>query len=107
MNHVALLEHYQASTRPNPEQPPRDPEDGEGDSEWEVERIVKSDIISYTPKVRGRNKPMRELPLVVKSKGCVEDENTGEPHEGMKDGQEKVERFHRENPDMPGSRDVA
>ena len=50
---------------------------------------------------------MRELPLVVKSKGCVEDENTWEPHEGMKDGQEKVEMFHRENPDMPGSRDVA
>jgi len=45
--HVSLLEPYQASNRPNCEQPPRDPEIVEGDLEWEVERIVKSNIISY------------------------------------------------------------
>ena len=61
MFHVSLLEPYRASNRANREQPPRDPEEIEGDLEWEIERIVKSEIISYTRKVRGRNKPMKEL----------------------------------------------
>ena len=49
--HVSLVECYGAVNQPNREHPPRDPEDIEGDLEWEVERIVKSDIISYTGKV--------------------------------------------------------
>jgi len=49
--HVLLLEPYRASNRPNREQPPRDPVEIEGNLEWEVERIVKSEIISYTRKV--------------------------------------------------------
>jgi len=49
--HVSLVECYGAVNQPNRENPPRDPEDIEGDLEWEVERIVKSDIISYTGKV--------------------------------------------------------
>ena len=49
--HVSLLEPYQASNRPNREQPPRDPEDIEGDLEWEIARIVKSEIISYKRRV--------------------------------------------------------
>jgi len=48
--HVCLLEPCRASNRPNHEQPPRDPEAIEGDLEWEVERIVQSEIISYTRK---------------------------------------------------------
>jgi len=50
--HVALLEPSRASSRPNREQPRRDPEDIEGDLELKIERIVKSEIISYMPKVR-------------------------------------------------------
>jgi len=103
---VSLLEPYRASNRPNREQPPRDTEDIEGDLEWEVERIVKTEIISYARKVRGRNKPMQELRYFVKWKGCAEDENTWEPPEGMKNGQEEVETVHRENPEMPGPREV-
>jgi len=38
--HVSLLEPYRASNRPNREQPPRDPEDIEGDLEWKEERII-------------------------------------------------------------------
>jgi len=49
--HVSLLEPYRASNRPSREQPPPDPEDIEGDLEWQVERIVKSESISYTRKV--------------------------------------------------------
>jgi len=59
--HVSRLEPYRASNQPNYEQPPRDPEEIKGDLEREVERIVKSEIISYPRKVRGRNKPMKEL----------------------------------------------
>jgi len=44
--HVSLVEPYRASNRPNREQPPRDPEEIEGDLEWEVEKIVKSEFIS-------------------------------------------------------------
>ena len=40
--HVLLLEPYKVSDRPNREQPPREPEDVEGDMEWEVEKIVRS-----------------------------------------------------------------
>jgi len=104
--HVSLLEPYRASNRPNREQPPRDPEDIEGDLEWEIERIVKSEIISYTRKVQGRDKPMKELRYFVKWKGCAEDENTWEPLEGMGNAQEEVERFNRENPEMPGPGEV-
>jgi len=49
---------------------------------------------------------MRELPYFVKWKGCAEDENTWEPPEGMQNGQEEVERFHRESTEMPGPREV-
>ena len=104
--HVSLFEPCRASNRPNREQPTRDHEDIEGDLEWEVERIVKSVIISYTRKVRGRNKVMKELRYFVKWKGCAEDENIWEPAEGMKNPQEEVERFHRESPEMPGPREV-
>jgi len=64
--HVSLLEPYPASNRPNREQPPRDSEDIVGDLEWAIERIVKSEIISYTRKVRRRNKPMKQLRYFVK-----------------------------------------
>jgi len=104
--HVSLLEPYRASHRPNREQAQRDPEEIEGDLELEVEWIVKSEIISYTRKVRGRNKPMKELRYFVKWQGCAEDENTWEPPEGMKNRHEEVERFHRANPEMPGPREV-
>jgi len=49
---------------------------------------------------------MKELRYFVKWKGCAEDENTWEPPEGMQNAQEEVERFHRENPEMPGPREV-
>ena len=103
---VSLLEPYRASNRPNRKQPPRHPEEIEGDLEWEVERMVRSEIISYTGKVRGRNKPIKELRYFVKWKGWGEDENTWEPPEGMKNAQEELERFHRGNPEMPGPREV-
>jgi len=62
--HVSLLEPYRASNRPNHEQPPRDPDEIDGDLEWEVDRIIKSNIISYRQKVRGSNKPLKEVGIL-------------------------------------------
>jgi len=100
--HVSLLEPYRASAREGREQPPRVLEDIEGDLEWEVERIVKSEVITYTRKVGRRNQEFKELHYFIKWKGCAEDENTWEPPEGLRNAQELVEEFHRQNPEMPG-----
>jgi hypothetical protein len=104
--HVSLLEPYRQSIRQGREQPPRDPEEIDGDLEWEVERIVRSEVISYTRKVRGRNRQMRELRYFVKWTGCSEDENTWEPPESLENSRELVEEFHRENPEMPNRAEV-
>jgi len=49
---------------------------------------------------------MKELRYDVKCKGCAEDDNTWEPLEGIQNAQEEVERFHRENPEMPSPGEV-
>ena len=100
--HVSLLEPYRASVRAEREQPPRAPEDIEGELEWEVKRIVKSEVITYTRKVGRRNRTFKELRYFVKWKGCTEDENTWELPEGLTNAQELVDRFHRQNLGMPG-----
>ena len=99
--HVSLLEPYRTSIRPGREQPPMEPEEIDGDLEWEVEKIVKSEIIYYEGRVRGRPRILQELRYFVKWKGCSEDENTWEPPEHLGNAQELVELFHLENPDMP------
>ena len=100
--HVSLHEPYKVSYRPNREQPPREPEDIEGDMECEVEKMVNSEIITYTRKIRRVDKEFKELRYFVKWAGCSEDENTWEPPEGWVNAREIVEKFHSENPGMPG-----
>ena len=95
--HISLLEPYSQSNRPGREQPPREPEEIDGDLEWGVERIVKSEIVTY---VRRRRR-MQEIRYFVKWAGCSEDEITWEPPESLENAQELVEAFHRENPNMP------
>ena len=99
---VSLLEPYNVSDRPNREQTQREPEDVEGELEWEVEKIVKSEIITYTRKVRRVDKEFKELCYFVNWAGCSEDENTWEPPEGLVNAREIVEKFHRENLGMLG-----
>ena len=43
---------------------------------------------------------------MVRWKGGAEDEKTWEPDEGMQNRQEEVERFHRQNLEMPGQGEV-
>jgi len=88
--HVSLLELYKVSDRPNREQPPRESEDLEGNLEWEVEKIDKSEIITYTRKVRRVNKEFQELRYFVQWAGCSEDDNTWEPPEGLGNAREEV-----------------
>jgi len=78
-----------------------EPEEIDGDLEWEVEKIIKSEIISYDRRVRGRTRTCEELRYFVKWRRCSEDENTWEPPEHLERAQELVDDFHRENPDMP------
>ena len=104
--HFSRLEPYRTSVREGREQAPREPEEIDGDLECEVERIVKSEIISDTRNIRCPNKRMRELRYFVKWKGCSEDENTWEPPESLENAQELVEGFHQENLDMPSRADV-
>jgi len=59
-------------------------------------------MITYTRKVRRVNKEFKELQYFVKWAGCSEDENTWEPPEGLGNAREEVEKFDRENPEMPG-----
>ena len=100
--HVSLLEPYKVSDRPNREPPPREPEYVEGDIEGDVEKIVKSEIITYTRKVRRVAKEFKELRFFVKWAGCSEDENTWEPPAGLVNAREMVEKFRGENPEMLG-----
>ena len=74
--------------------------------EWEFEKIMKSEKIIYTRKVRRVSKTFKELRYLVKWAGCFMDENTWEPPEGLENAREEVENFHRENPRMPGQKDV-
>ena len=48
------------------------------------------------------DKEFKELRYFVKWAGCLEDENTWEPAEGMVNAREIVQKFDRENPWMPG-----
>ena len=90
------------SDTPNQEQPPREPEDVEGDMEWVVEKILKSEIITYTRQVRRVNKEFKELHYFGKWAGCSEDETTWEPLEGLVNAREMVEKFRGEDPEMLG-----
>lgn len=74
--HITLLEPYRAWVRAEREQPPQVTEDIEGDLEWEVEKIVKSEVITYTRKVGRCNRMFKELCCFVKWKECAENENT-------------------------------
>ena len=47
-------------------------------------------------------KEFKELRYFVKLAECSEDENTWEPPEGLENAREEVEKFDRENPEMPG-----
>ena len=99
--HVSLLEPYipnelegRAQTRP-------EPEEINGDLEYEVEKIVNSEIRQSTKKVDRQNKQIKTLFYLVKWKGYPEDKCTWEPGHHLTLAEEKVEKFHQNNPEAP------
>ena len=99
--HVSLLEpniqnelEGQAQTRP-------EPEEIKGDLEYEVEKIVNSEIRNSIKKVNGQNKGIKTQFYLVKWKGYPEDECTWEPGHHLTSAEEKLEEFHQNNPHAP------
>jgi len=98
---VSLLKPYRTSVQLAREQPPMTPEDIDGDLEWEVVKIVKSEIISYEGRIDGSTRTFKYLRYFIKWKGCSEAENTWELPKHLEHARELVKEFHKENPDMP------
>jgi len=69
--HVSLREPYRTSIRPLCEHLPMEPEEIDGDLEWKVEQIIKSEIISYDWKLRCRTRLFEEVPYIGKWRGCL------------------------------------
>jgi len=59
--HISLLEPYQTSIRPGREQAHMEPEEINSDLEWQVEKTIKREIISYDRRMRGRTRTFEEL----------------------------------------------
>jgi len=59
--HVSLLDPYQTSIRPAREQAHMEPVEIDSDLEWQVEKTIKSEIISYDRRICGRTRTFEEL----------------------------------------------
>ena len=81
--------------------PRPEPEEIEGEMEYEVEKILQGEIRTTRRKVKGRYKAFRTMFYLVKWKGYPEDECTWEPGTNLRSADEEVEEFHRNNPDAP------
>src|SRR5205085_6646067 len=99
--HVSLLEPYKSSSGPQRTQIRPQPEEIEGEKEFEVERIVRSEIGETRKRVRGRTRVTKKLYYLVKWVGYPDDKCTWEPGEHLTHASEYIEDFHRENPEAP------
>ena len=92
--HVDQLRKYQENPeKPNFPEPP--PDLVEGKEEFEVEKIVDA---QSRYKMGTRTKALHFL---VKWKGYHDKDNTWEPFENVKNSQELLNDFYKENPDKP------
>jgi hypothetical protein len=99
--HVSLLEHYRPNqiigrqiTRPAAEEI-------EGDLEYEVERIVRCERRGSTIRRGNRRIKVHRLFYLVKWLGYPDDECTWEPADALEGAKDRVEEFHRRNPEQP------
>ena len=73
----------------------------EGEKEYEVEKIISSEIRITRWRVKGKNTVIKKLFYLVKWKGYPEDECTREPGEQLTHADDEIETFHRQNPNAP------
>ena len=99
--HVSLLEPHHQNKFSLREQVRPEPEEIEGEKEYEVEKIVQGEIRTTHRKIWGRNKVTKSLYFLVKWKGYPEDECTWEPGKHLSNAAEQVEEFYKENPEAP------
>ena len=96
--HVSLLEPYRANNIEGRALSRPEPEEIEGEMEYEVETILQSEIRTTKRKVKGRYKSYRTLYYLVKWKGYLDDECSWEPGTNLGSAEKEVEEFHRNNP---------
>jgi hypothetical protein len=93
--HASLLEPYRLNNIAGRAIIRPEPEEIEGESEYEVEKILQSEFRT----TKKKNKNIRTLFYLVKWKGYPEDECTWEPEEHLRSAKKEVGIFHKENPD--------
>ena len=96
--HASLLEPYRANSIEGRTISRPEPEEIEGEMEYEVEAILQSEIRNTKRKVKGRHKTYRTLYYLVKWKGYPEDECSWEPGTNLGQAEKEVEEIHKNNP---------
>ena len=96
--HVSLLEPYRANSIEGRTVSRPEPEEIEGELEYEVEAILQSEIRTTKRKVKGRYKTYQTLYYLVKWKGYPEHECSWEPGTNLGQAEKEVEEFHKNNP---------
>ena len=99
--HISLLEPYKSSSDPQRTQLRPQPEEIEGEKEFEVERIIRSEVRETRKRVKGRARITKKLYYLVKWVGYPDDECTWEPGKHLTHASEYIEDFHRKNPEAP------
>ena len=99
--HVSLLKPYKTSEKFNQTSNRPEPKEIEGENEYEVEKIIKSEIREIKKRVKGRTRVTKALFYLVKWVGYPDDECTWEPGKHLGNAVKIIEAFHQENPSMP------
>ena len=99
--HISLLEPYKTSEKFNRTSNRPEPEEIEGEKEYEVEKIIKSEIRETKKRVKGRTRVTKALFYLVKWVGYPDDECTWEPGKHLGNAIKIIEAFHQENPSAP------
>jgi hypothetical protein len=78
-----------------------EPEEIEGETEYEIERILSSGVCTTRCEVGGRYKSFKSLYFPVKWKGYPDDESTWELRVSLAHATESMEELNGRNPEAP------
>ena len=99
--HESLLEPFKQNTIAGRRITIPAPEEIEGEIEYEVERIVRSEIREKKRRKGGKQYTVKSLWYLVKWKGYPDDECTWEPAQHLTHADEEMEIFHQQHPHAP------